>query len=624
MRNTARNWLWPVLVGVVCLQAGRLVAQGGDASAAHVARYTVSFAGYAEHRLHVKFELPAGEPRRVVQLPVWNALYQVRDFSQNVGRVTASSPSGTKLEVRKTDKSSWEISGAEAGVVVEYDIAAEQAGPYGAEINPAHAFLNLAEVLMYSPESRGWRTRVQFSDVPPGWKFATAAVSERGLGTCNGKGCIELGNGFEADSYDALADSPVEAGTFREEDFDEGGGHYRIVVDADPGDYDMNRIVGNVRKIVAAEMGWMQDRPFQTYVFLYHFPHAPSGGGMEHAYSTAIDVNAQLVRDDLRAFNDVTAHEFFHLWNVKRIRPQSLEPIDYTKENYTRALWFSEGVTSTVEEIALLRAGLLDEKGFLQRIGDQITELQRRPAHTTQSAEESSLDAWLEKYSDYRLPERSISYYNKGDLLGLMLDLAVRQASSGTKSLREVFQWMNENYAKKGVFFPDSAGVRTAAEAVCGQDLAPFFEHYVAGLREIPWDDFLSTVGLHVVRTVSTVADPGFVAVHNFDAPADVVRLRPGSEAERTGLMPGDVVLQLNGHPVAADFERRLGSLRPGDVIRLRVRQRGNERDLQWKVGSREEAEYRLVDVANITPEQRARRAAWLKGESQEEGAKRN
>jgi len=551
----------------------------------------------------VRFELPAGSTRRVVELPVWNALYQVRDFSQYIDRVTASGPSGQALEVRKTDKSSWEVSGAGAGVVVEYDIVADDAGPYGAEINVTHAFLNLAQVLMYSPESRSWNEQVQFTDVPAGWKFATALAS--------------VGRAFEAPSYDGLVDSPVEAGNFREEDFDEGGGHYRVVIDADAGDYDMSRVASSVHRIVAAATGWMRDRPFQTYVFLFHFPHAPSGGGMEHAYSTAIDVNAQLMRDDLQSFNGVTAHEFFHLWNVKRIRPQSLEPIDYTKENYTRALWFSEGVTSTVEDVILLRAGLLDERGYLQKIGEQITELQRRPAHTTQSAEESSLDAWLEKYSEYRLPERSISYYNKGDMLGVMLDLAVREASNGKASLRDVFHWMNANYAKKGLFFADSAGVRIAAEAVCHQDLGSFFDQYVAGVKEVPWDEFLGTVGLKVVTRVNTVADPGFVAVRNFDAPAAVIRLRPGSDAEKAGLMPGDVVLELDGRPVAADFNRRLVSLRPGDVLRLRVRQRGKEREMQWRVGAREEMEYELKDLDQLTAQQKARRAAWLKGEAE-------
>src|SRR5579883_3182283 len=152
MSDRARNWLGPVLAGLVCLCGAGVCPASEGATAEPVARYTVSFAGQAEHRL------------RVVQLPVWNALYQVRDFAKNVGRVTASSPSGAALEVRKTEKSSWAISGGEAGVVVEYDIAAEQAGPYGAEINSKHAFLNLAEVLMYSPESRGWRARVQFTE----------------------------------------------------------------------------------------------------------------------------------------------------------------------------------------------------------------------------------------------------------------------------------------------------------------------------------------------------------------------------------------------------------------------------------------------------------------------------
>ncbi len=143
----------------------------------------------------------------------------------------------------------------------------------------------------------------------------------------------------------------------------------------------------------------------------------------------------------------------------------------------------------------MLRAGLLDERGYLFRLGQQIAELERRPAHLTQSAEESSLDAWLEKYPYYRQPERSISYYNKGQLLGVVLDLSVRDASQGTESLREVFQWMNQNFAKQGKFFPDSAGVRQAAEAVSHAELATFFRKYVAGVEEIPWDEFFAKRG---------------------------------------------------------------------------------------------------------------------------------
>jgi predicted metalloprotease with PDZ domain len=603
MSKRPGTWFALVLLGWTCVYSTCLLGQNVTPDEM---RYTVSLAGYQDHLVRVQMELPAGEARRRVQLPVWNALYQVRDFAQYITWARAKGRSGEVLVVRPIDKTTWELDGAQNGAVVEYEILAALPGPYGAQLNTNHAFFNLAEILMYAPETRAAKVRLRFLNVPAGWKFATSLAPE--------------GDAFLADNYDRLVDSPVEIGMFKESDFEEGGGHYRIVVDADPTDYDMQKIAANLQRIVAAATGWMVDRPFQTYVFIYHFPRGPGGGGMEHAYSTAIDVNAERVRESPAALNGVTAHEFFHLWNVKRIRPQSLEPIDYSKENYTRALWFSEGVTSTAEDIILLRAGLLDEAGFLQKLGEQITELQQRPAHLTQSAEVSSLDAWLEKYPYYREAERSISYYNKGELLGLLLDLQVRDATHGKASLRNVFQWMNESYAKQGKFFPDSEGVRSAAENVSHSDLSSFFAKYVSGLDEIPWGEFFKAVGLHVVARRSTVADTGFVAAHNFDSAPSVLRVRGGSEAERAGLSTGDEVIALNGHAVASDFERRLGELRPGDVIRARIRHRGVEREIQWKVGSREEVEFDVKDVDNVTTQQRARRAAWLKGEAQLKG----
>src|SRR5689334_8724724 len=305
-------------------------------------QYTISFAGYREHLLHVRCELPPGDPQRTIQLPVWNALYQVRDFAQYVNCMRATDTTGKPLTVQDLDKSSWRVSDASRGVVLEYEVFADDGGPYGAQINDHHAFLNFAEVLVYPVDGRAIPTHVRFTHVPEGWKFATSLQPDA--------------DWFSSPNYDSLVDAPVEAGTFREADFDEGGGHYRVVVDADPSDYNLDSIVVDLHKIVAAANSWMNDRPFQTYVFLYHFPRGNGGGGMEHAYSTAIDLNARTIHDRPESLNSVTAHEFFHLWNVKRIRPQSLEPIDYTKENYTTALWFSEGVTSTVEGIIQLRA----------------------------------------------------------------------------------------------------------------------------------------------------------------------------------------------------------------------------------------------------------------------------
>jgi predicted metalloprotease with PDZ domain len=567
--------------------------------------YTISLASPEQHLLEVQITLPEGSTQRELQLPVWNALYQVRDFSQYVNWVRAKDRAGRLLAVHQLNKSLWQIAGAEAGAVVEYQIFVDSPGPFGAQFNSHHAFLNLAQVLMYPVDARRDPMIVHFNQVPQRWRIATplASLPE---------------DRFSAESYDRLVDSPVEIGDLKESDFDEAGGHYRVIVDAEPGDYDMGKITAMLRKMVTSATGWMDDRPFDNYMFLYHFPRGPGGGGMEHSSSTAIALNADVLAKAPEALASVTAHEFFHLWNVKRIRPQTLEPVDYTKENYTRALWFSEGCTSTAADIIELRGDLLDERHFERELAAGIGELERRPAHFTQSAEESSLNAWLEGDAYYRRPERSVSYYNKGELLGVLLDLAVREASHGQASLREVFQWMNQAYAKKGIFFPDSEGVREAAETVSHADLRWFFTKYVAGTEEIPWNDFFRSVGLRLVESKSTAPDAGFVASRNFDGPMTVSAVTAGSEAERAGLQTGDAILEINGTSVGQESSQELSRSSPGDTISLKVRsRRGGDRELKWKVGSRDEVSYEITDLERITPEQHARRAAWLKGEAQ-------
>jgi predicted metalloprotease with PDZ domain len=570
-----------------------------------VTEYVISLVNPEQHLVEVNILLPEGSAQRQLQLPVWNALYQVRDFAQYVNWITATDRAGRPLVLRQSAKSFWQISGADGGAVIQYQIYANASGPFGAELNSHHAFFNLAEILMYPVEARKEEMLVRFSHIPDGWRIATPLFSEPD-------------GGFSAQNYDRLVDSPVEVSAFRESEFDEGGGHYRVVIDADPGDYEMEKIVAMLHSVVVAATGWMNDRPFDSYLFIYHFPRGPAGGGMEHSYSTAIDVSAYVLPGSAEALTSVTAHEFFHLWNVKRIRPQTLEPVDYTKENYTRALWFSEGCTSTAADFIQLRSGALGERHFEQDLAAAISELRARPAHLTQSAEDSSLDAWLEGNAYYRRPERSISYYNKGELLGIALDLAVRETSHGQASLREVFEWMNENYAKKGRFFDDTDGVREAAEAVSHADLGWFFSKYVAGTEEIPWNDFFRSVGLRLMEEKTTVSDPGFVASRNFDGPMIVSAVNGGSAAESAGLQIGDTVLEINGKQPGRESSLDTERLKPGETVSVKIRnKRGAEHAWQWKMGSREDVTYDLKDMENITAEQHARRLAWLKGEAQ-------
>ena len=575
--------------------------------------YKISLARAAEHVVHVSVRLLDSEhPRHDLVLPVWNATYMVRDFSQYVTRFSAHDDAGQPLPVTVVDKTTWRIESA-APFVFEYDILADNAGPFGAQLNDEHAFLNLAQILVYDPALRSRKVSVEFVDVPA-WQLATA-LREDSVRNC--ADCF-VGTNYarRADNYDELVDSPVELGTFAIQAFDEGGAHYQVLVHADPADYDLNAITAQARKLAATEVEWMKDRPFDHYLFIYHFRRGPAGGGMEHAYSTAIDTSAQRVKQDPQSVASVTAHEFFHLWNVKRIRPQSLEPVDYTKEQYSRALWWSEGVTSTVGDLMLVRAGFWDEKRYLNALARQIENLESRPARLTQSVEESSLETWYDKYPSYRQPERSIDYYNKGEIVGVLLDLSVRDATANKKSLRDVFHWLNDNYAKKGKFFPDSAGVEEAAEAVCSCALKQFFADYVSGTAPLAYDSFFKSVGLRLNKTTTTVPDPGFRVGRTFGqpqgSPAVVSQVDANGPAVQAGLKVGDAIQQVNGKPITGPFENHFNTMRVGDEVRLTL---AGPRDVVFKLGGKPEDKYSLVGLDNVTAEQRARRAAWIRGD---------
>lgn len=584
---------------LVALAASAVIVFGQAGFAADRVHYTIFLANPEKHLVQITIDVPPGANERELQLPVWNALYQVRDFSQYMNWIRADS-AGKPLPLIQLNKSRWKIGGAENGARVQYEMFSGIPGPYGAQVNSQHAFFNLAEILCYIEGERSDPVEVEFRNTPTGWKIATPLQAQ--------------GSGFSALNYDQLVDSPVEISNFYEKDFDTTCGKYRVIVDADDAPAIFDKVLSPIRAVVSAEAAWMHDCPFQNYMFIYHFAESAGGGGMEHSYGTAITLSKQDLDAGFDQLISITAHEFFHLWNVKRIRPQSLEPVDYTKENYTPALWFSEGVDSTVAEYVLLRAGLLDERHYLNHLGQEITELEARPAHLTQSAEQSSVDAWLEKYPYYNLPVRSISYYNKGELLGVLLDLKMRDSTDDRTSLEDLFRWMNEHYAKQGKFFHDSESVRQAIEILSKSDFRDFFQKYVSGVEEIPWDTYFRSVGLQVTTSEVTFADPEFQAIRSFDQSPTVVQVEPSSAADRAGLKAGDVILEINGQHAGRDFERKIAGLGPGAMLRLTISRSGAQQDLQWNLSPRKQRVFRLQDLPDITATQKSRRATWLFG----------
>jgi len=577
--------------------------------AAGTVGYKISLKDPEQHVFHVSMTIPRPAPETRLAMPAWNALYQVRDFTYRIRNVQVfslpdSGAPAENLPVRKLDKQTWEIvgGGKNAGVVsslmVRYSISWDDVGPFNSQLNARHAFVNFAEVLLYVPDRRSEEITVEFDDLPASWR----AIAELPAGTAP--------NSFSAASYDTLVDAPAEIGKFEEFGFDEGGAHFRVVVDAK--EWRRDRLENYLRHITAYELQLMGGPPFHRYTFFFHIgPYAESGGGgMEHADCTAIGSSS------IESAITTAAHEFFHAWNVKRIRPQTLEPVDFTKEQYTRALWFAEGVTNTYASYTLERSGIWPKERFYADLAAQISELDSRPAHRWQSVEESSLDAWLEKYDEYRQPERSISYYNKGQIVGEMLDLVIRNATDGHKSLDAVMTRMNQAYAKQGKYYDDTNGVRAVAEEVTGTSLDDFFRRYVSGTDEIPYDKFLEPVGLELKVELHNIADLGFWTAGGRAGGSTVAvsQVVPGSGAEAAGLLAGDVLLELNGETVPAFLSGWVRQHAPGEIVKLRVHRDGKVLDLSFALGSNETKKYSISEVAHATDTQKRIREGWLRG----------
>jgi len=338
---------------------------------------------------------------------------------------------------------------------------------------------------------------------------------------------------------------------------------------------------------------------------------------MEHANSTAISLRSE------QEFPNLAAHEFFHLWNVKRIRPASLEPVDYTKEQYTRALWFAEGVTSTYAAYTLVRAQLWSKDQFYLDLSQQISDLEARPANRWQSAEESSLDAWLEKYSLYNRPQESVSYYAKGQVLGVLLDILIRDRSNNEKSLDDVMRAMNVEFAKQNKTYRDSLDVRLTAEKISGESFEDFFRRYVSRAEALPYSQILSLAGLQLRTTLHKRPVLGFYTERGITGEAVTQSVDPESSAAQAGLRSGDIVLSWNGAEPPRNPERWVTSQKPGSEVRLRVRRDDRELSIDFRLGEATDTFYQVSEDSRAGAKAKRIREGILRGTTQPVTAQR-
>jgi predicted metalloprotease with PDZ domain len=562
--------------------------------------YVVSLANPEQHLFHVSMEVPEVQGELKLQMAAWNALYEIRDFSSHLQQVEAYA-NGQRVDIEKLDKLTWQLK-ASGTITVKYAAFWDDVGPFNTQLNSEHAFINPAMILLYVPDRRGEKASVVLPDVPRDWDVASASLTGR----------VDLGGihlfKLEAPSFDALADSPVEVSKFEEFTIHDLAPEVHVVIHGD--NYKKDDVEKALRKICMYELKLMDGAPYDHYTFFFHIGKAASGagGGMEHANSTAIYVPSA---DYLP---NISAHEYFHLWNVKRIRPATLEPVDYTHEMYTRSLWFAEGVTNTYGSYALVRSGIWNKREFYQDLSTQISELEIRPAEQWQSAEQSSLDAWLEKYALYNQPQRSVSYYTKGQVLGVLLDILIRDRTDNQRSLDDVMRAMNQDFGKTGKFYRDSLDVRLTAEKITGTSLDDFFSKYISGAEPLPYSKVFFQAGLALQEKESIRAVLGFTVQREQDAPWTVASVEPGSSAEKCGLKTGDEILRWNNADPPRHPEHWAAQQKPGEDLHLRVRRAEKQETLDFRLGELREKSYQVVEASGASDRARHIRDGLLHG----------
>jgi predicted metalloprotease with PDZ domain len=524
--------------------------------------FTVDCREPGTHVYHMTFHienLPAG--RHTLTLPVWTpGAYEVQDFARHLFNLRAETPAGT-LEASHVKKNAWQFDTYDVGsVTVRYDVWAFELGVDTSHLDQTHAYFNGAQLFFLVDEYKDAPYTVTI-EAPAGWHVSTGLERQSAYV-------------YQASDYDVLIDSPAEIGTHRVLTFEVDMKPHELAIWGH-GNEDAEKFLADVKRIVETQRDIFGGLPYEHYTFILHLSDRGTGG-LEHLNSTTCGTGrfAYKSRKKYRYVLQLFSHEFFHLWNVKRIHPDLLWPFDYTQEVYTHLLWAMEGFTDYFATLTLRTGGLFSPKEYLESLADSIKSYEKKPGRLVQSLAESSFDTWIKLYKpDADSPNRTISYYLKGDLVGTCLDLEIRQRTQSQYGLDEVLRRLYDRYGSKGIGFPESVYQETVEE-VAGSSFQEFFDRYIEGTDPIPFEQFLGYAGLTVERTYKNPdpdgdddkkdephADP--VAWLGIDAAVKNGHVLTVTHSYSSGpaydrLNPGDHLLAINGFEV--DSEEKLNT----------------------------------------------------------------
>ena len=588
-------------------------------------QYTIVPKDPAAHLFEVALtvQAPAAEGQ-VFQLPAWiPGSYMIREFARNIVRIEAESE-GKAVALKKLDKHTWQAAPCGRSLTLTYEVYAWDLSVRAAHLDQTHGFFNGTSVFLavqgqehlphvvdiQRPEDDQYKT----------WRVATALPELKarryGFGT------------YVAADYDELIDSPVEMGTFELATFKAHGVPHDVVITGRVPNLDMARLIKDLKKVCEAQIALFEPKsrraPMDRYVFMT-LAVGDGYGGLEHRASTALicsrndlPVEGQKeMSDGYRTYLGLCSHEYFHTWNVKRIKPDVFAPYDLRTEGYTSLLWLFEGFTSYYDDLMLVRSGLIDEAAYFKLVAKTINGVLRGSGRTKQSVAESSFDAWTKYYrQDENSPNAIVSYYAKGSLVGLALDLTIRTETKGKKSLDDVMRTLWQRYGRD--FYQSEAvgvsesDVEAVFDEVAGLKLKRFFDRYVRGTEDLPLARLLAPFGVELTDNRKNAKPSLGIRTSREGNDCKVANVYEGGPAHRAGVSAGDILIALDGLRVSVtNLESMLARYKVGDEVALHVFRRDELIEFSAALAPDDAPQTMLSAQARPAAAARAR-TAWL------------
>jgi predicted metalloprotease with PDZ domain len=592
------------LIALVLLTLQFMNITPGSAAGTAKISYTVSFPEAQAHYADVEMTISGlKQPTLDLKMPVWTpGSYLIREFAKNIESLTANT-NGKAVAAPKVTKNTWRINTAGlTSITVKYKVYSFEISVRTSFVDVSHAFLSTTGIFLYPKDMLNSPSIIKIIPYKD-WDKVSTSLEKVG------------GDAFtlQSPNYDILFDSPIEVGTQDIFSFDVAGVKYDVAMYGG-GNYDKEKLKVDMAKVIEAEAAVFGENPNKHYTFIVH-NRQRGGGGLEHLSSTVLGASRDGYASErgYKGFLGLVAHEHFHLWNVKRLRPIALGPFDYENENYTTNLWIAEGFTAYYQNLILRHAGIVPADGFLADMAGDINTVENQPGTKVQPLAESSFDAWIKSY---RPNENSyntgISYYDKGAVVGMLLDLEIINSTGGKQSLDDVMKYMYDNYYKAKKRGYTDAEFKAAFEKFSGKKLDDFYARYINGLDAIDYNKYLGYAGYKLTDDLAGSNQPTLGAIISNGPKKMVTTVIRGTAAWIDGINVNDEIVSIDGNPVT-DATTIMNGKNVGDKVNVTVSRDGKAMIIPVTLLRNPTQKNKIEEITNATPRQLIVRKKWLK-----------